>query len=174
MTDFVVLPSTDEEWNAELKGFRENYMYPMNRNMGWIPCSSGNPAQEPLQLLTQIHSHQYGLIRYNKRFLNLTCNAPGSTHDSRLLTRSRIYSQIQAGQALPNSYLRLDLCHRSMSFGDSRTPPSPQHAWLVKALPNTNDPKKRYFNTKLCGARVLTENAYGMLKGRWRFIYKKM
>ena len=34
------------------------------------------------------------------------------------------------------------------------------------------DPKERYFN-KRCGARIVTEYAYGMLKGRWRLIYKR-
>ena len=32
---------------------------------------------------------------------------------------------------------------------------------------NTRHPKK-----KLCSARVVTENTYGMLKGRWRLIYE--
>jgi hypothetical protein len=37
----------------------------------------------------------------------------------------------------------------------------------------TSDPTKRYFNKRLCSARVVTEHAYGMLKGRWRVLYKK-
>ena len=31
----------------------------------------------------------------------------------------------------------------------------------------------KYFNKQLRGARVVTEHAYGMLKGRWRILYKK-
>ena len=34
-------------------------------------------------------------------------------------------------------------------------------------------PQQKYFNKKLCFARVVTENAYGMLKGRWRILYKQ-
>ena len=33
--------------------------------------------------------------------------------------------------------------------------------------------KERYFYKKLCSARDVTENAYNMLKRRWRSIYKK-
>ena len=33
--------------------------------------------------------------------------------------------------------------------------------------------KERYCNKKSCIARVFTENAYGMLKGRWGIFYKK-
>ena len=57
-----------------------------------------------------------------------------------------------------------------LTIGDSAFP---QFPWLIKTFPDTRDPKKRFYNARLCGARVVTENAYGMLKGRWRFIYKK-
>ena len=38
---------------------------------------------------------------------------------------------------------------------------------------NTQDKQQKYFDKRLCGARVITENAYEMLKGRWCFLYKK-
>ena len=50
----------------------------------------------------------------------------------------------------------------------------PQYEWLLKTYNvNTRDEQQKYFNKRLCGARVITENAYGMLTGRWRFLYKK-
>ena len=38
---------------------------------------------------------------------------------------------------------------------------------------NTRDKQQRYFNKRLCGVKVTTENAYGILKGKWRILYKK-
>ena len=38
---------------------------------------------------------------------------------------------------------------------------------------NTRDKQKKYFNKRLCEARVVTDNVYGMKKGRWLFLYKK-
>ena len=39
--------------------------------------------------------------------------------------------------------------------------------WLLKCFSEyTRDLKERYYNKKLCSARVVTENAYGMLKGK--------
>ena len=38
---------------------------------------------------------------------------------------------------------------------------------------NVRDPQQRYFKKMLCSARVVSENTYGMLKGRWPFLYKK-
>ena len=50
----------------------------------------------------------------------------------------------------------------------------PQYEWLLKTYNvNTRDEQQKYFNKRLCGAKVITENAYGMLTGRWRFLYKK-
>ena len=34
-------------------------------------------------------------------------------------------------------------------------------------------PWQRYFNRKLCSARVVSEHAYGMLKGWWKILYKR-
>ena len=48
------------------------------------------------------------------------------------------------------------------------------HTWLLKPYgEKTRDPKKQYFNKRLCSARVVSEHAYGILKGRWRILYKK-
>ena len=50
----------------------------------------------------------------------------------------------------------------------------PKFAWLLKAYDDrTNDPQQRFFNKCLRSARVVCENAYGMLKGRWRVLCKK-
>ena len=49
-----------------------------------------------------------------------------------------------------------------------------QYAWLLEMYnKNTQDKQQKYFNKRLCGARVVTENLYGTLKGRWCFLYKK-
>ena len=58
-----------------------------------------------------------------------------------------------------------------MTVGDSVFP---RYAWLVKGFSDTTrNEKERLFNEKLRSARVVTENCYGMLKGRWRILYKK-
>ena len=61
--------------------------------------------------------------------------------------------------------------YHSQRFGDSAFP---RYTWLMKSYnENTRDPRKRYFNKRLCSARVVSEHAYSMLKGRWRILYKK-
>ena len=51
----------------------------------------------------------------------------------------------------------------------------PRHPWLLKGYPKeTKVPQQRHFNKKLCSTRVVTENAYCMLKGRWRIQSAKL
>ena len=46
--------------------------------------------------------------------------------------------------------------------------------WLFKCFnENMRDLKEHYCNKKLCSARLVAENSYGMLKGRRRITYKK-
>ena len=111
-----------------------------------------------------------GLIGYNKRFLYAAVGAPGSTHDARLLKEPSIYSDIINGNVIPDRVVQLDRTPL-VTIGDSAFP---QFAWLIKAYnENTRDNQKKYFNKRLCGARVVAGNAYGMLKGRWRIFFKK-
>ena len=114
-----------------------------------------------------------GFIGYNKRFLYAPVGGPGSTHDARLLKESFIYSDIIKGNVIPDRVIQLgDFGEIPLVTIEEST--FPQLVWLIKACnENTRDNQKKYFNKRLCGARVVTENAYGRLKGRWRILFKK-
>ena len=78
-----------------------------------------------------------------------------------------------AGKVIPDKGVDLQGSGRIplLSVADSAFP---KHSWLIKAYTDeTTDAQQRYFNKKLRSARVVTENAYGMLKGRWRFLFKQ-
>ena len=107
-----------------------------------------------------------GLIGYNKSFLYAAVGAPGSTYDARLQNESSIYSDIINGNVIPDRVVQLgDFGEIPLvTIGDSAFP---QFAWLIQTYnENTRDNQKKYFNKSLRGARVVTENTYGMLKGR--------
>ena len=113
------------------------------------------------------------LISYNKRFLYAAVGAPGSTHDSRLLRNCSLYKKIIAGDAIPQKSVNLGNYGEIpyVTIGDSAFP---KHSWLVKAYDEESDViKEKYYNKYLFKARVVTENAYGMMKGRWRLLHKK-
>ena len=114
-----------------------------------------------------------GLVGYNKRFLCAAVSAPSSTHDDRLLKESSIFHKILKGDVLPDRVISLGNFGYEplVTVGDSAFP---QFSWLTNGYnENMCDKQQRYFNKSLCGARVLTENVSGILKGRWCILYKK-
>ena len=114
-----------------------------------------------------------GLVAHNKHFFYAAVGAPGSTHDARLLRHTSLFKDIASGDAIPDQQLELGDFGTTplVTLGDSAFP---KFAWFLKAYDDTtNDPQQRFFNKCLRSARVLCENAYGMLKGRWRILYKK-
>lgn len=109
-----------------------------------------------------------GLIARNKRFLWAAVGAPGSTHDSRLLRSCDIYDKIEEGPVLPNNMLRLHN-YGTIPFTTDGDPAFPRQPWLLKPYDENTcmHIKERYFNKRLSSARVMSEHAYGVLKGRW-------
>ena len=90
-----------------------------------------------------------------------------------MLKNTQLYQKILEGDAIP----KLNICLEGagtvpmVTIGDSAFP---RHSWLLKSYKeDTRDPQQKYFNKKLCSARVVTENTYGMLKRRWRALHKQ-
>ena len=82
-----------------------------------------------------------------------------------MLKNTQLYQKILEGDAI----LKLNICLEGagtvpmVTIGDSAFS---QHSWLLKSYKkDTRDPQQEYFNKKLCSARIVTENAYGMFKG---------
>ena len=114
-----------------------------------------------------------GLAGSNKSFLCATVRAPGSTHDARIFKSTRLYQSILNGETSPEKSMTLEgSCNILLAtIGDIAFP---RHSRPLKRYnKNSTDQQPHYFEKKLCSARVVTENAYGMLKGRWRILYKK-
>ena len=170
---YVRLPETEAEWGAEVKGFLENYEFPCVGAWGGFHVYVNSNPKNYFSFKKRYSMTNLGLVGFNKRFLYAAVGAPGSTHDARLLKESSIYTAILNGDVMPDKVIRLSDFGEIplVTIGDSAFP---QYAWLLKMYnENTRDKQQKYFNKRLCGARVVTENAYGMLKGRWRFLYKK-
>ena len=50
----------------------------------------------------------------------------------------------------------------------------PLRSWLLKPYTNAvSTPQRHYFNYRLSKACMVTEAAYGQLKGRWRVLFRK-
>ena len=170
---YVTLPSTDKEWEAELKGFIENYEFPCVGAWDGFHVIVSSKLKGYYSFKKKYTVNNLGLVSYNKRFLYAAVGAPGSTHDARLLKSASIYQEILSGSVIPDRKIALgDFGEIPLvTIGDSAFP---RFSWLLKSYnENTTDKQQKYFNKKFFGARVVTENAYGMLKGRWRILFKR-
>ena len=104
------------------------------------------------------------LVGYNMNFLYCAVGAPGSTHDARMLRNSAIYQKIVTGYTISDRVIDLGE-HGKILLVNVGNTTFPKHTWLIKVFrEDTSDRRKKYFNKKLCSARVICENAYGMLK----------
>ncbi|XP_066590811.1 uncharacterized protein [Prorops nasuta] len=97
-----------------------------------------------------------GVCDHKKRFISFFCGEPGSIHDSRLLKKSSLYKKGMNG-----------FLNRNFLLGDSAYPCL---NWLIPPFKDNGNfiSNKKIFNYRHSATRVVIENAFGLLKGRFR------
>ena len=114
------------------------------------------------------------IVNCSLKLIHVSFGDPGSIHDARVLRLSRLFDlgenkriltspkKIVSGTEIP-----------PLITGDSAYQ---LLKWLVKPYPDRGHltPDEREFNKKLSAARSVVERAFGMLKGRWRLLLKKV
>lgn len=170
---FIRLPATAAEWTQELHGFINEYDFPC------IGAWEGFQVTFNIKLksLNGVHrtctTNHLGLVGYDRRFLNIVLGDSDSDQESMLLRTNSIYEKDSVKEVIENKS-----CGNSeyksvptLTFKDNMFLKVP---WLTKG-PNTdaNTLQRCNFNRKLVGAKAVTVDAYGTLKGRWRILFNK-
>jgi hypothetical protein len=114
------------------------------------------------------------VVDFRGHFIDVNIGWPGKVHDARVLSNSSFYQKGQAGTLLPDMSRSLGgtdeipLC----ILGD---PAYPLLNWLMTAYPEHPNMtgKRKLFNHRLSRARMVVENVFGRLKGRWRSLLKR-
>uniref|UniRef100_A0A8C1N976 DDE Tnp4 domain-containing protein n=1 Tax=Cyprinus carpio TaxID=7962 RepID=A0A8C1N976_CYPCA len=103
-----------------------------------------------------------GVVDAKGLFWNVFTGLPGSLHDARVLRLSTLWELASRGNHIPAN---------TRNIGGV----TPLQNWLLKPFIDTGHltAEQQVYNMKICRARVVVENAFGRLKGRWRCLMKK-
>ena len=113
-----------------------------------------------------------GMVDAKYRFIWASVGWPGNSHDAIIFQATKLYDDLAKGTALPDVFFKEnEVVIPPMILGDSAFP---FKTWLQKPYTNAIlTPEQGYFNYRLSRARMVTECAYGQLKGRWRVLLRK-
>ena len=113
------------------------------------------------------------LVDHEYRFMNLSVGYPGRAHDARVLANSLVFQKAQAGTLLPDWKKRI--CGTDVPLVILGDPAYPLLPWLMKPFVDHGGltGQQKAFNYSLSRARIVVENAFGRLKGRWRCLLKR-
>ena len=114
------------------------------------------------------------VVDYRGLFMDINVGWPGKVHDARVFSNSSLYKKANHGTIFPNWTSKIGSIDVPLVIlGD---PAYPLLTWLMKPyLENASSTaKERLFNYRQSRARMVVEDAFGRLKGRWRCLMKRM
>ena len=110
-------------------------------------------------MFTSINSQ--AIVDNKNKFIDFFTGYPGSVHDSRVLLNSPVYLQAKYP---PNSYYLL---------GDSGYPCIMDPISIVTPFKHQPTPDQIQFNICHARGRSIVERTFGMLKKRWRTLFRR-
>ena len=173
------IPTTEDDLKGKILDTEELWQFPCC----WaaidgchipIKCPDGD-----LEACKEYHNFKnfysivlMGLVDAKYRFVWATCGFPGNNHDSIIFQSTNLWNKIEEENYLPEIAKKVfNVSVPPLIIGDSAFPFCP---WLMKPYGNSDLTRKQsYFNYRLSRARMVTECAYGQLKGRWRVLLRK-
>ncbi|XP_035986731.1 putative nuclease HARBI1 [Fundulus heteroclitus] len=173
---FVKLP-TDIEATNIMESFKEKWGYPICIGAidgSHIPIVAPNERRVDYFNRKGWYSiNMQALVDDRYMFRDICVGWSGSTHDARVLVNSQLYQFWENG-VFPHLQTEIDgVMVPPVILGDPAYPLLP---WLTKPYPEnagTTEAQKKY-NFIHSRSRIVVENAFGRLKGRWRRLLKRI
>ena len=173
------MPCTEQEFKQKMKEMNDKWQFPFY----WaaidgchipIKCPPGGAAScREYHNFKNVYSVVLmAMIDSRYRFIWGSCGFPGNSHDAIIFQSTALWEKLKGDDFIPDiGHKVADITIRPLVIGDSTFPFQP---WLLKPYTNAIlTEKQRYFNYRLSRARMVTEGAYGQLKGRWSVLLRK-
>ena len=108
------------------------------------------------------------IVDRKKRFIWGSVGFPGNSHDSIIFKSTKIYSEIVEDGIIPSIAEEESSTNvYPMILGDGAFPFRP---WLMKPFSNAKLSRSERYLSRV---RMVVEGAFGLLKRRWRILYRK-
>ena len=109
-------------------------------------------------------------------FSDVSTSFPGSVHDARMLRATALYQKCETNEVLTRPEKIIEEMTITCKIITFRRRSLSSKTWLVKPYPSNirlTDTQKK-FSKSLSSARVIVEREFGLLKGRWRCLLKRL
>lgn len=177
---FIKFPDDEEACAQNISSFENRSYFPQV-----VGCIDGSHI--PLKKVQKDKKRDYynrlkqysivlqGVADATYRFIDISVGYPGSIHDARIMRMSKLYRNIVQGKWLysgPQKDIE-GVEVGPLLVGDSAYPLT---SWLLTPFRQTPTLTEEHtaFNKSLSQARVTIEQAFGILKGRWRILLKPL
>ena len=116
------------------------------------------------------------VVGSNLMFSDVSTSFPGSVHDARILRATTLYQKCETNEVLTRPEKIIEEMTITCKIITFRRRSLSSKTWLVKPYPSNirlTDTQKK-FSKSLSSARVIVEREFGLLKGRWRCLIKRL
>ena len=112
-----------------------------------------------------------GVVDSRGLFIDVNIGWPGKVHDAQVFTNPTFYSKHNTGTLLPNWKKTLDGTDIPLLVLET-----PAYPWLMKSYSDSGNLSRaqQHYNYWQSRARMVVENDFGRLKGRWKCLLKCM
>ena len=177
--DFIKFPKGEAETKRAIQAFQEISCFPQVVGAidgSHIPIIA--PKIDPNDYYNRKQFHSIvlqGVADADGRFIHVSTGYAGRIHDARVLRMSSLVNEVEDRTILVSPVIRTGTGEeiRPLLVAD---PAYKLTNWCMKPYPETRaiTPSQRNFNKALSRARVVIEQAFGKLKGRWRCLLVKL
>ena len=114
------------------------------------------------------------MVDSNYKFIDIYVAWPGKVHDARVFSSSSVFEKGQRKQLFVGE-LAKTMNGIKVPFNKIADAAYPLLPWVMKPFSDNGNlsPEKAHFNYRLSRSRMVVENAFGCLKGRWRCLLKQ-